>query len=214
DGVGVFSSVAHDASGNVSNDSYSSYQGTSMAAPSVAGGILLLQELSADLNNGDFLRSATIRALIIETAKETGLNDGPDARFGWGLMDVGAAAQLMIDDDNAAGSFYDELDLSQGDTYTKEVKANGDDLKVTIAWTDPAGDVQNNGSKASVLVNDLDLRIKDSQGNTYYPWRLHPFNNNSAALNDGDNEVDNVEQVLIPNATDGEHYTIEVTHKG
>src|SRR5699024_3102681 len=52
DGVGVFSSVAHDASGNVSNDSYSSYQGTSMAAPSVAGGILLLQELSADLNNG------------------------------------------------------------------------------------------------------------------------------------------------------------------
>src|SRR5699024_430204 len=70
------------------------------------------------------------------------------------------------------------------------------------------------GSKASVLVNDLDLRIKDSQGNTYYPWRLHPFNNNCAALNDGDNEVDNVEQVLIPNATAGEHYTIEVTNKG
>lgn len=214
DGVGVFSSVAHDAQGNVSDDSYGSMSGTSMASPSVAGSILLLQELSSDLNNGSFLRSATVRAIIIETAHETGLFDGPDARFGWGLLNMEGAAKLMLSDNNKTGSFYDELSLNQGDTFTKTVEGNGKDLKVTIAWTDPAGIVQNNGDTSPVLVNDLDLRITDSQGNTYYPWRLHAFNNNAAALNDGDNDVDNVEQVVVSDAVEGEEYTIEVTHKG
>src|SRR5699024_3177649 len=97
-------------------------------------------------------------------------------------------------------------------TYSKTITANGDDLKVTIAWTDPPKDPD--ALFQPILTNDLDLRITDSQGNTYYPWRLDPSSYSKPALNNGDNDVDNVEQVVVPNAVAGETYTIKVTHKG
>src|SRR5699024_973327 len=78
DGVKVWSSVAFDANGNPSDSTYAYYRGTSMASPTVAGSILLLQQLSANLNGGQFLRSSTIKAIIVETAREAGNNPGPD----------------------------------------------------------------------------------------------------------------------------------------
>lgn len=199
-GVEVLSSTAN------SNDSYDYYNGTSMAAPGVAGSLLLLQELSADLNQGEFLRSSTLKAIIIATALETGENPGPDPKFGWGLLNTEAAAQLMLDSHEGSNAFYQELKLEEeNNSYSIKVKANDEEeLKATIAWTDIAG----NG-----LVNDLDLRITDSQGNTFYPWRLNPGDITAPALNDADNNVDNVEKVWIENAVEGEEYTITITHK-
>jgi len=207
DGVMVLSSI------QTATTDYAYSSGTSMASPGVSGSLILLQQLSSELNNGKFLKAATIKALIIQTAREAGDTPGPDPRFGWGLLNVADAAQLMVDSHANSGSFYEEPTLNNNGTYTKKITYSGDGpLKATIAWTDPAGAPTPFGN-ASVLINDLDLRITDSQGNTYYPWRLGP-SHTSPALKDGDNAVDNVEQVVVDNAIQGEEYTITVTHKG
>lgn len=207
-GVSVYSSIAS------TDQAYDYYPGTSMAAPAVAGAVLLMQELSSNLNDGDFLWSSTIRALIIQTARQADNTPGPNPRFGWGLMAVDKAAQLMIDSHNGTGPFYDELQLNASNTsYTKSVIANEDgEIKVTIAWTDKGVNPPSNKA-TPVLENDLDLRITDSQGTTYYPWSLSPVMYSAAPTNNGDNNVDNVEQVYIPNAVPGESYLIKVTSK-
>ena len=63
-----------------------------------------------------------------------------------------------------------------------------------------------------MLVNDLDLRIISPNGSTNFPWVLNPNLPANAATN-GDNNVDNVEQVSVPSPTNGT-YIVRVTHKG
>ena len=70
----------------------------------------------------------------------------------------------------------------------------------------------NYNNRSSKLVNDLDLRVINiSTNEIFYPWKLD-INNPLAAATQGDNLVDNVEQVLINNPTAG-FYRIEVSHK-
>ena len=63
-----------------------------------------------------------------------------------------------------------------------------------------------------MLVNDLDLRVIGPGAATNFPYRLNSASPASPATT-GDNAVDNVEQVYIPNSTTGT-YTVQVTHKG
>jgi hypothetical protein len=63
-----------------------------------------------------------------------------------------------------------------------------------------------------MLVNDLDLRVISPSGTTNFPWILNP-NLPANAATTGDNNLDNVEQVSIPNPTTGT-YLVQVTHKG
>jgi hypothetical protein len=87
-------------------------------------------------------------------------------------------------------------------------------LKVTICWTDPPGTPTAPAYNPTnhMLVNDLDLRVISPSGTTNFPWVLNPNLPANAATN-GDNNVDNVEQISIPNPTNG-IYQIRVTHKG
>ncbi|MDR9487774.1 S8 family serine peptidase [Salibacter sp.] len=196
------------------NDSdYSTKSGTSMSAPSVTGSIALLQDLQDSLYSS-FLKSATMKALIIETALEAGSAPGPDYEYGWGLMNTKKAADVI------AGSINDtilEESLSNTSTYTLNVSSDGQQpLSATIAWTDVVGDVTFSNplnNPALKLKNDLDLRIIGPNGTvTYDPYILDPSNPSNAATT-GDNFRDNVEKVYIANPVAG-NYTIEVTHKG
>jgi hypothetical protein len=198
-----------------SDRSYSALNGTSMASPNVSGSLLLLQEHYANLNNGQFMRASTLKGLAIHTADEAGEAPGPDYKHGWGLMNAARAAEMIS---NAkTNHLIEERSLAQGRTYSFDVVASGKGpLVVTISWTDlegtvhPANTALNNRSPR--LVNDLDLRISGG-GKTHLPWILDP-NKPDAPATRGDNIRDNVEQVLIPNPTPGETYTITVSHKG
>jgi hypothetical protein len=182
--------------------------GTSMATPNVTGSLALLQQHYNNLH-GIYMRSATLKGLVIHTADEAGPAPGPDYIFGWGLLDIAKAASVLS---NTTTAMVKEMTLGNGQTYTQNFKSNGTDpLRATICWTDPPGTPPppSLNPPTIMLVNDLDLRI---DGSAYKPWILDPANPSAAATN-GDNIRDNAEQILIPTLAAGCH-TLTVTHKG
>lgn len=212
-GVGVFSAAIADAG---ATDSYAGQSGTSMAAPNVTGSLLLLQQLFAERNNGRFMKASTVKALMINTAKEAGLNPGPDYVHGWGLLDAKAAAEIILGE-NGSSEIILENNLANESFYEYEILSDGiTPIKVTIAWTDPSGNPVGAAlnPKDLMLINDLDIRIVDEEGITYFPWTLDPLLGiGAAAATDKDNFRDNVEQILI-NSPKSQKYKIKITHKG
>lgn len=206
-GVGLYSSYSG------TNTQYSTISGTSMSGPNVAGSLILIQQHYEAVHE-EFMRSATLKAISIHTADEAGPDPGPDYMFGWGLLNTAKAVQLI---DNADGeSLLEELELQnqqQMDIHAWHPTAGP--LKVSIAWTDPAGTVLPAALNPTTLqlVNDLDMRlIHVPTGANYFPWTLDPAYP-TAAAQPGDNIRDNVEQVFVANAPPGE-YIVRITHKG
>ncbi len=191
--------------------------GTSMASPGVTGVVLLLQQYYNQLYSS-YMKSATVKGLILHTADEAGAWPGPDYEYGWGLINAEKAA-IAIRDKNSTSStrsMIEELSLNNGATFTKSITANGTDpLKVSLSWTDPQSTLINTGTvdpTTKYLVNDLDIKIT-KDGVTYYPWKMQgmsaPF---EVATNTGTNNADNFERIDINNPSGT--YTITVTHKG
>ncbi|PTX64211.1 putative secreted protein (Por secretion system target) [Kordia periserrulae] len=198
-GTGVYSTYQN------SDTAYNSITGTSMASPNVAGSVLLLQQ-HYNNTNGSFARAATIKGIVLHTADDAGSN-GPDAIFGWGLMNSKRAAEAISNDGNE--SRIEQLTLTSGQSYTITVDSDGvSPLLASISWTDRAGTATTaTNSSTPVLVNDLDIRVTQG-GTTYSPWRLTGVTTNGT----GDNVVDPYERVDVSGASGT--YTITVTHKG
>lgn len=193
-------------SSSVESDyAYKTMTGTSMAAPNVTGTLLLLQQHHSNLT-GNLMKAATLKGLALHTADDVA-SVGPDAETGWGLLNAKAAAEALSQE--GSKSLIKELTLNQGQNYTTTVNASGNQpLKVSISWTDPAGQTTSQtNSHTPVLVNDLDLLVQKSS-TTYYPWKLTGVTTNGK----GDNNVDPFERVDISNANG--QYTITVTHDG
>ena len=218
DGVNVYSSIS------TSNSAYTTMSGTSMSAPAVTGTLGLLTSFYNQLypTNAPLLSgtnaplASTLRGLLIHTADQLGTNVGPDYTYGWGLLDAVAAANL-ITNNSASGSlaFIKEVKLVSGDYIQFPiVLTNNKPFKATIVWTDPPGTPTAPALNPTnhMLVNDLDLRVMSPSGTTNFPWILNP-NLPANVATTGDNNVDNVEQISIPNPTSGT-YQIRVTHKG
>mgnify|MGYP001814963875 CR=1 FL=1 len=195
---------------------YAVASGTSMASPSVTGSLLLLQEHYADLHGtGNFMRSATLKALAIHTADEAGSADGPDYEYGWGLLNTRKAAELISDAHVGVNHQVIEGSLQNGSTDPVPVQVPGGNsiIRATLVWMDPPGTPAPPSLDPTdpMLVNDLDLRVID--GTTLYePWVLDPAVP-AAAATQGDNFRDNVEQVVTGTLGAGS-YTVEITHKG
>ncbi|CCG98444.1 peptidase S8/S53 subtilisin kexin sedolisin [Fibrella aestuarina BUZ 2] len=208
-GVNVTSTVSS------ASFAYGTESGTSMSSPNVSGSLLLLQEYFASLNASKVMRASTLKALVLHTADEAGDAPGPDYRFGWGLLNVEKAAQVIRNAERT--HVLDERTLAQGATYSLSVVASGrGPLVATIAWTDPEGTAQTGAARINdrtpKLVNDLDLRLADGTTTTS-PWVLDPENPASAATR-GDNIRDNVEQVYVANPVPGRTYVLTISHKG
>ena len=192
--------------------SYADYSGTSMASPNVAGSLILLQQHFNELN-GAYMRSSTLRGLALHTADEAGTTPGPDYRFGWGLLNIEKAAEVITN--NGVSSTILEESIENGEVYTYSVQADGvNDLMVSVTWIDPPGVVLPAGVEDDAtpsLINDLDVRVSQDGGATFMPWKLDA-GSYSAPATTGDNIVDNIEKIEIEGAS-GE-YIIQVSHKG
>ena len=192
---------------------YAAAAGTSMAAPNVTGSLLLLQEHYENIHGaGNFMRSATLKALAIHTADEAGSADGPDYEFGWGLLNTKNAAKVITEDGGDHQIIEDSLADSAVDSVQISVTQENALVTATLVWMDRPGTVVAPALDPQdlMLVNDLDLRIKTGSS-TYMPWVLNPAVP-AAAASAGDNFRDNVEQVEVSAGGTG-IYTIEVSHK-
>jgi len=204
------------------NTSYTVGQGTSYSSPKVTGVVGAITQLKR-LLTGDvayYFDSDEVRAFLLHTTQEAGQYDGPDNKFGWGLLDGKKAAETVLAAHNEEAIFERNEKVS-GTNYEKLISANNDEeLKLTITWIDPAvenfktmiGEILVDTS--SKLVNDLDVRIIDTETNEeYLPWKLDLANVTGAAVK-GDNTVDNIEQILIKSPVVGRQYKVVVSNKG
>jgi hypothetical protein len=127
----------------------------------------------------------------------TGISDGPDYLTGYGLVDAVAARDHLVAG-NVSGRLkptgcptaidYSPIPLvspvnvgGEGPVagcplmiwdvvWYVDVPAGTSELKVTIAWNDPAGPA----NSSSAIVNDLDLVARSPSGTFHYSWWLDP----------------------------------------
>ncbi len=209
---GCATSGGIDSCSNNDDTSYTTMCGTSMASPIAAGSVAQLieycraQGLSYCLVDGEF-RPASAKALLIHSALDLG-NTGPDYQYGYGRILIDAAADLLTNDPGS-GNYADLREgiiSDQGviDAYPITISGSPSQLKVSLAWDDPAASMQ----ALTKLVNDLDLEVISPDGTTYYPYLLDP-NNPANPATTGIDDLNNQEQVLINNPANGA-WTIRV----
>ena len=191
----------------LTHDTYGNATGTSMAAPNVTGTLLLLQQHYKNVT-GNFMRAATLKGLTLHTADDAGAV-GPDAIFGWGLLNAKFAAETITK--NGTNAIIQENTLYNLGIYTLSVISDGvNPLIASLSWTDPAG-VAYSGTTPNIgtatLINDLDIRVTNLLG-IAFPYRLLTPTTNGL----GDNTKDPYERIRIDGAAG--IYIITVTHKG
>ena len=200
---------------STSNTSYTSYSGTSMASPGACGAAAILIDYYGRCFPGQYMRASTIKGLMIHTADDLG-NAGPDYKFGWGLVNTEAAANVIKDQNDFQNrQIIIEDTIPSGGSRIYNFAWNGTDaIKATLCWTDPAGTAKTGlDNTAKALVNDLDLRITDSNGIAHLPFVLEPTTPNAIATT-GDNIRDNVEQVYMAQPQETGLYHVVISHKG
>ncbi|MEM6773323.1 MAG: S8 family serine peptidase [Pseudomonadota bacterium] len=171
-------------------NSYYRSSGTSMSSPSAAGASALLREFfvtrRAAQPSADLLKN-----LLIHGARDLAAS-GPDFSTGWGIIDAVASRELI-----AAGAFR-QGSVGNGQVLEYALPHSGGALKATLVWTDPGA----SPSARQALVNDLDLLLIAPSGAVYRPYVLNGALPSQPAST-GDNDIDNVEQVLVGDAQPG-----------
>ena len=186
---------------------------------------------------------STMKAILIETATDqiqaantpgepncpdfTGtaaqppfFHAGPDWGTGYGLINADAAVSTIGNSRlYLQGTIQNNNDV---DVYAIFVPAGVPELKVTLVWDDVAGS-PTTANTAAKLVNDLNLQLVAPDGHTtHYPWILNPLNPanhtnvspaNITAATRGEDHLNNVEQVQVPNPAAG-FWTVRVGESG
>jgi len=207
---------------NGSDAAYAPKNGTSMATPNAAGAAQLLVHYLSTLFTNTAMRASTLKALLIHTADDRG-NAGPDYAYGWGLVNVKAAADaLKAYQTNAAACriIEDRVATNRAGVGYRFTWNGLSPIRATLCWTDPAGTATTaHDLRTPRLVNNLDLRVIGPTGTVYRPWVM-PFvgnwatNTYASPATTGSNYTDNVEQVLIASPGVPGIYTARVTYAG
>ena len=178
--------------------------GTSMAAPLVAGAAALVREWLARRKGLDNPDAATVKALLVAGARSLAPGQygegewreipsaSPNPVEGWGMVDVARSV-------GADGTRVDVCDawvLAEGEVASFGLGVHeGDSISVVLAYADAPAEL----AAASQLVNDLDLRVVTPSGKVLWPNSL-----------DGPDRLNNVEGVKVESA-EGGVYTVEVS---
>jgi hypothetical protein len=176
--------------------------GTSGAAALVSGSAILLQELYRK-QTGNPAPSSLLRAVLCNSADETGLK-GPDFESGFGVLNLPKSIETIQQHNFEIGSINSNARIQ----FPLVVKENRHQLKITLAWNDPAA----LSNSFPALVNDLDLNILDPLGNRILPWILsHQPDalSTESPTTRGKDSLNNIEQITLDNPIAG-NYTIEI----
>lgn len=191
-GDGLTSAIAS------SNTAYASYSGTSMSGPSFCGSMALLSQLWRREHSDRLFAPDEARSILALTAQDRG-SAGPDYIFGFGIVDVQAAADLILADKAGGGSRIVRGQVRQGGVvqYTVNVSSSSAPLRVAMSWLDVYATIN-----ASVtLVNDLDVELEDPTGGLHYPYSgllaCAAGAQNHVFTTTGPNRRDNVELVHV-----------------
>jgi hypothetical protein len=180
--------------------------GTSMACPVVAGTGMLIRQYFVDgyypvgipVGGSGFIpSSALVKAMLVNSAVDmTGVTGYPSNQEGWGRIWAdrsvyfqGDSRKLRIQDVRNG----DGLTTAQTVEYPIPVVGSGEQLNVTLVWTEPPA----TAGASFAAINDLDLEVVDPLGQIY---RGNVFNTTGGFSIIGGTKDDrnNVEQVHIP----------------
>jgi hypothetical protein len=202
---------------NVNSNGDAVYAGsigsTSFAAPVVTATLALLQEYYA-LLNGVFMKNTALKALVCHTANDGGF-PGPDAIYGYGLIDGNRAAEHI--ENLGCGNFqiYEDV-LLEGGTNTYVFDVTGNSFKATLVWNDilPFQVGDNLFVKTYTIGNDLDIRLVNmATQEEFFPFLLNPVDPEGLPAITGNNNADNVLQIHVDSLIPG-NYQLIVDHEG
>jgi serine protease AprX len=225
-GTGINSSVY------LSDTAYETQQGTSMASPAAAAAALLLQQYYYSLNNS-YMSASMLKALLLHSADDEG-TPGPDPKFGWGILNIERAAQIIKDakttrkarmhtfTTNPTNDASNEINIYGGGTATTTPGISStSNLRASICWTDNEGVEQTSTDgvdpTASRLVYNFDMLFR-RLGSAFaqaFPFKKLSMSSPTAAAtvatNWWQNNVDNYRQANIPaGGTDGNDYYVYI----
>ncbi|HEX8024142.1 S8 family peptidase [Mucilaginibacter sp.] len=170
--------------------------GTSGAAALVSGTVALLQQ-AYKTQYKQLPSAALIKSALINSANEIG-PQGPQHKTGYGSLNALEALRTINEKRFVAGSV---TNAAQTD-YPITVPVNCGELKVSLAWNDPAAPV----NAPSALVNDLDLTVTTPSGQQILPWVLSSFPSADSLAAPAKRQTDtlnNIEQVSLQNPAAG-----------
>ncbi|MCC6726158.1 MAG: S8 family peptidase [Saprospiraceae bacterium] len=179
--------------------------GTSEAAALASGTAIAMQQAFSQSHNGQLPPSSLIRAVMANTAKDSG-RPNPDYETGFGNLNAERCLATLME-----GRFsIDSISANEVKTYALEAPNNASSIKITLAWNDPAASIH----AERALVNDIDLGLSHPPTSSLWlPWTLNAFPHTdslSMPAHRGRDSLNNIEQVSLEMPLSGT-YQILVT---
>ena len=193
---------------------YMQLSGTSQATAVAGGSASLTREYLREVAGINKPSASLIKATLINGAEDLGTPDIPNAKEGWGQINLenslnpsaasGAALDIFQDDERELQAGFSliysfDLDASKG-------------IDITLAWSDSEASA-NAAQSESRLINDLDLILIAPDGTSYLG---NHFSSGVSTTGGSADNLNNIERIRIPAGTTTQtgDWMVTVEHRG